>query len=84
MCTNDEVNRFPDRLDLVGRVIGNVDVELFLKLHDQFYCVKGVGAKVFADVVSHGRTLTRRSGSTTRKSRSKSTKSSPTKASMMT
>ena len=35
-----------NRLDLVGGVIGNVDVELFFEFHDKFYGVQRIGTEV--------------------------------------
>src|SRR5215469_4278944 len=42
----DEFDRVTDRLDVLGNVVRNLDVELFLESHDQLDEVEAVGAEV--------------------------------------
>src|SRR5690606_34344319 len=44
------VNGFPDRLDLLRGVVGNVDVELFFQLHHQFDGVQAVSTDIVDEV----------------------------------
>ena len=43
----DVVDGLADRLDLLGLVVGDLDVELFLEFHDQLDDVQRVRADVF-------------------------------------
>src|ERR1700732_1123837 len=36
----------PDGLNLFSRVVGDIDVEFFLELHDEFHDVERIGAQV--------------------------------------
>src|ERR1700719_90924 len=42
----DVFDRLPDGLDLLGGVVGNIDVELFLEFHDQLDNIERVGAEI--------------------------------------
>src|SRR5690606_41432378 len=42
----DEFDRLANRLDLFGRVVGDVNVELFFQFHHQLDGVEGVGTQV--------------------------------------
>ena len=42
----DEFDCLTDRFDLLGGIIGNVDVELFFQLHYQLDCVERISAQV--------------------------------------
>ena len=42
----DEVDRFPNLLDLFSRLIGNADVELFFEFHDQLNGVERVSTQI--------------------------------------
>ena len=42
----DELHRIADRLDVLGGIIRDLDVEFFLEGHDQFDVVERVGAQV--------------------------------------
>jgi len=52
-CFRDELYRVAKGLDVLGRVIWDLDAELFFKRHDQLDCVEAVCAKI----VDEGRTL---------------------------
>jgi len=42
----NKLNRLPDGLDFFGRIIWNVDLKLFLELHDQLDCIERVGTEI--------------------------------------
>jgi hypothetical protein len=42
----DELHRVADGLDMLRRVVGDLDVELFFEGHDQLDVVEAVGAQI--------------------------------------
>src|SRR5437764_10823215 len=42
----DEADRVAHRLDLLGRVVGNLDAELLFERHHQFDRIEAVGAEI--------------------------------------